>query len=130
MIQIDQNTIILIVSVAVLAFLALRWVKARMLRNRARSWPTAAGKVEASSLQLEQRGNNQSAHVATITYAYEVAGTVHQGVWKRSTMFHGKAQGWIDQHPPGANLTVRYDPNNPGASVTLDTDQSRAPARE
>jgi hypothetical protein len=122
--QIDQNTITLIICAAVTAFLVVWWVRGRMLRNRARQWPTAAGKVAASNLQLEPRGNTQSAHVATINYSYEALGTAHHGVWKRSTMLHGKAQGWIDKHPLGAKLSVRYDPNTPGSSVILDADQA------
>jgi len=122
--QIDQNTIVLILSATATAFLVWRWVRGRMLRNRARHWPTATGHVEASDMQMEPRGNNQSAHVATIAYSYEVLGTAHRGVWKRSTMLHGKAQGWIDKHPVGANLLVRYDANNPASSAILDPDQA------
>jgi hypothetical protein len=122
--QIDQNTIILIFSVAVMAFLVWRWVRGRMLRNRARDWPKVVGKVETSALQMERRGNNQSVHVATIDYAYEALGTAYRGVWKRSTMLHGKGQGWIDKYPAGVSLSVRYDPDKPGASVILDADQA------
>ncbi len=122
--QIDENDIILIVSLAALAFFGLRWVRGRMLRNRARDWPKAVGRVSGADLQIESRGNNQSVHVANINYSYDALGTAHHGVWKRSTILHGKAQGWIDKHPSGANVCVRYDPSNPGLSLILDRDQT------
>lgn len=122
--QINQNTIILIVSVGVTAFMVLRWVRGRMLRNRARDWPKVVGKVEASALQMESRGNNQSVHVATIDYSYEALGTACRGVWRRSTLLHGKGKGWIDKYPAGVALSVRYDPDKPGSSVILDADQA------
>lgn len=118
------NVIWIVIGLAVLAFFARRWFRGRMLQNRAANWPMTTGTVETAQMQLERRGNNQSVHVAMIAYSYEAEGTAQRGEWKRSTMLHGKAQGWIDRHPAGTVLMVRYDPGNPASSVVLEADQS------
>lgn len=117
------SVIWLVLGLAVLVLIAGRWFRGRMLQNRAANWPMTTGTVETAEMQLERRGNNQSVHFATIAYSYHAAGAVHLGEWKRSTMLHGKVQGWIDRHPAGTALMVRYDTDNPASSVVLETDQ-------
>ena len=47
--QMTENSIVLIVSLAVLAFFVLRWARGRMLQNRARDWPKVVGKSAAQT---------------------------------------------------------------------------------
>ncbi len=118
------NVIWLVIGLAVLALIAGRWLRGHMLQKRAANWPMATGTVETAEIRLEKRSGTQSAHVATIAYIYDVLGTAYRGEWKRSTMLHGKAQGWIDRHPAGTALMVRYDADNPASSMVLEADQS------
>lgn len=122
--QLNENMLVLIASLAVLAFFFIRWVQGRMLRSRARDWPKVVGRVSGADLTMESRGNNQSVHVTKITYTYDASETENHGIWSRSTILHGKAQGWIDRHPVGSDLSIRYDPANPGSSLVLDSDQA------
>jgi hypothetical protein len=111
------------ISVACLVGLSAFLLRYLIIRMRAKSWPTAAGVIESTRLYWERRGGTQSAHVVEVNYAYEAMGSVHHGRWKRSTIWHGKAQRWRDGCYPGHPLPVRYNPKKAGSSMILTADQ-------
>lgn len=117
------NVIWIVIGLAVLALIAGRSLRGRMLRSRAKNWPQVSGAVEASDIRVEPRGATQAVHIVEIAYSYEVEGTSYRGCCKRSSVLHSKAQELIDGHPPGTEVRVRHDPQIPSQSMLLDEGQ-------
>ncbi|MFO1015022.1 MAG: DUF3592 domain-containing protein [Caulobacteraceae bacterium] len=84
----------------------------------ARQWPEVPGKVTYVNVSHFQ-GN----HVPEVRYEYEVAGKAYKstrvkfGGWRGSREL---AHQFIAGYPPGKEVSVKYDPKNPGNAV-LDT---------
>lgn len=117
------NVIWLVIGLAVLLLLVGLWLRERMLRSRAKNWPTVSGMVEASDIRVERRGATQAVHVAEIAYTYEVEGISYQGCWKRSAMLRNKTGEWIKLLPPGTKIRVSHNPQIPSQSMLLDNGQ-------
>jgi hypothetical protein len=122
----NQNNVVLAISVVVLAAVVVVWVLRRMKLRRARSWPKEVGKVDATTLKLESIGNNQSNWFAVVQYSYGIQGTAYTGTLRRQFLLKGSAEKWIGIYSAGAAVTVRYDPANSRDSVLFDDDQSSA----
>ena len=120
----NQNNIVLAISLVVLAVIAVFWVLKRMKLRRALSWPKEVGKVDATTLKIESTGNNQSAWVAVVQYSYSIQGATHNGALRRQFLLKGSAEKWIGNYTTGLPLTVRYDPAHAKDSVVFDEDQS------
>ena len=124
----NQNNIVFVISVAVLAAIVVFWVLKRMKLRRARSWPKEVGKVDATSLKLVSTGNNQSQWAAAVQYSYTVQGAAYSGALRRQFLLKGSAEKWVGKYTTGLPLTIRYDPANSKDSVVFDDDQSSAGA--
>jgi hypothetical protein len=122
----NQNNIVLAISIAVLAVFVVFWVLKRMKLRRARTWPTEAGRVDSTSLTLETTGNNQRAWVAIVKYSYSVQGAAYTGALRRQFLMKNSADKWIGRYTAGLPLAVRYDPRNAKDSVLFDKEQSVA----
>lgn len=120
----NQNNIVLAISVVVLLAIVVFWVLKRMKLRRARSWPKEMGKVDATTLKLESTGNNQSKWVAVVQYSYSVHGMAFTGALRRQFLLKGSAEKWIGKYTTGLPLIVRYDPANVKDSALFDDDQS------
>lgn len=124
--MVTENNIWFIISIVVLAALAAVWILKQIKLKRARTWPTAGGRVESNQVRLEGSGTQQAKHVAVITYSYSVQGAAYRGLLRRSFMLHGSAHKWADAYAEGRDLLVRYNPNNAKDSVLLEREQSGA----
>ncbi len=110
-----------IALIAALLFIFIH-VYAQNAARRARAWPVAPGIVAVSrTARRWGLGNGVWAaglwYVPEITYRYEVDGRVHSGnrVFLSDAGFskRRRAQEIIDRYPPGAAVSVLYNPANP-----------------
>jgi Protein of unknown function (DUF3592) len=120
----NQNNIILAISITFLAVVAVLWVLKRMKLRRARAWPTVAGQVDSTTLNMQTTGNNQKAWVAVVTYSYAVEGATYTGGLRRQFLLKNSADKWIGRYKNGLPLTVRYDPSKAKDSVLFEKEQS------
>ena len=97
------------------------------LRDRARgmaAWPSVRGRVTGGAVVANSTFDDGSpAYYPVISYQYEVAGKEYQG--KRRTLVNvgvggvlrGAAQQVVARYPVGSEVTVFYDPEDPGEAV-------------
>jgi hypothetical protein len=120
----NQSVILLVISLVVLAIASAGWILQRLKRRRALGWPAAEGQVDSTDVRLEQRGNNQSAYVAEVNYAYTGEGERYSGRLRRTFLLHGKAHKWAGNYAKGRALSIRYNPTNVKDSVLLEREQA------
>ena len=124
----DPFTILILSLVLVLSGLLLSLICMALVGAdlRARKWPTAQGKITASTTEREATGYDSQHHmghawVPEIRYAYEVGGTQFHG--KRigngiySSSWRGSANRVANRYPSGTLVTVHYDPSDPTQAV-------------
>ena len=103
-------------------FLYRRYQQGNAARASAQSWPSTAGIVLASSVQV-RRSNRSRSEYPVVVYQYEVNGKSYQGQRIKasdkfiSVRISGEAQATVARYPAGARVTVYYDPNNPSESA-------------
>jgi hypothetical protein len=102
------------------------WLFQRVRRRRARTWPTETGRVNSTAIRLETRGDNQSVHVAEVSYSYAVGGQSYSGQLRRTFLLIGRAEKWISRYPQGAPVRIRYNPQNAGDSLLFEDEQVEA----
>ncbi|HVP41893.1 MAG TPA: hypothetical protein VMS96_00585 [Terriglobales bacterium] len=61
--------------------------------------------------------------VAEVHYEYSVAGQHYTGKHERGFIWSSSAEQYVRQLAPGANLTVRLNPEDQAISTVLDRDQ-------
>jgi hypothetical protein len=122
----NQDTITLVISIAVLAVIAAFWVRKRMKLNRARTWPVQAGKVDSTEVRLQSTGDMQSKFFAYVKYSYTVQGASHSGQMTRTFMRKKSADEWVGNYPSGLPVSVRVNPEKVTDSVVFDAEQSGA----
>ena len=87
---------------------------------KAKSWPTAQGKIVDSRLR-ELRDSDGSSYEAYILYEYWVDGVAHQSnVWRLgvgSSSFTGSAKKAIARYPIGASVMVYFNPDRPADAM-------------
>src|SRR6266702_2525406 len=93
--MINQNNFLLVLSILVLGVFMGRWLQQRSKLRRARSWPTVEGKVNSAGVRLEKQGENQSALIAEVGYAYSLNGETSAGVLRRTFFIANRANRWI-----------------------------------
>lgn len=102
-------------SAFVIAFDAFLVVSA-VRQERAKSYPTTTGVVVSSEVE-SHRSDDGTTYKPLIVYRYEVDGAEYlndryrYGMW--STNDHGRSQRIVDAHPPGREITVYYNPDDP-----------------
>jgi hypothetical protein len=97
---------------------------------RARLWPTAPGRVETSdvrSYQVRSRSTGESSASwkekcrPNVVYGYDVAGVHYRGdkisYFSSGSNSEDIARKVAKRYPVGTQLTVHYNPDNPGESA-------------
>ena len=86
----------------------------RMLRARSRNWPAAGAIVT----RTHRPKNKCACDLVIIHYRYFVAGQKYRGIHKEPFMI-ALPGSFMRQYPPGKEISVRYNPNDPSRSVAL-----------
>ena len=85
------------------------------------AWPTAEGRVTKSEVTLSTDAEGADSYSPEVTYTYTVDSTSHTNdTIKFGENAYGsrkKAEGIAANYPVGRNVTVYYDPEQPGRSV-------------
>ena len=110
-------------------FGAFFWAQSRwnMARARAsRRWPTVPGVVQAD--EVEQRQNSLVVfYKLALRYRYEVDGISYEGDRVQFGPVRVTAKELIEalakRYPPGAQVNVYYDPNDPSTAVLETSDE-------
>ena len=125
----NQDQVVFAGSLLVLAILTVMWLLKKAKQRRARNWPSAAAAVESSSVTLVSGGGQPgaAAYYAELRYSYEVQGQRYQGRLRRRFILKGRADKWTAECA-GKPLTVRYNGENPGDSVVLESDRTAPPS--
>jgi hypothetical protein len=121
----NQDTVILVISILFVATAAAFWVSKRVKLRHARAWPTEAGRVESTSVTLQSGGGQPgaAAYYAEVRYSYAVQGQAFSGALRHRFMLKGRADKWVGGYTNGIPLTIRYNPSNPEDSVLFEDEQ-------
>ncbi len=99
-------------------FLYRRYQQGQSKRQESQAWPTTAGVVLMSRVEVQGSGEN-SRTVPVVVYQYEVNGQPFQGNIVRAGSQFFTARGprepylIVDRYPVGAQVLVYYNPANP-----------------
>ena len=115
------------IFVALIGLVGMLWGglahrSARAAVAAAERWPSAPGKILATEPQRRggSSGRNQY-YVPLVRYSYVVNGREREGSRLRfgytSARSRGGAEAMLAPYPVGAEVKVRYDPDNPDQSV-------------
>lgn len=126
MIDMNSNMVWPAIAIVLLALAFGEWLRKRIGRKRARSWPLAIAQVKSAEIHLEGGGTDQMRYLADLAYAYDLQGETHSGRVRHSFMLHGRAQRWADRFQVGRSVAIRYDPENVGHSVMFEDEQLEA----
>ncbi len=113
---------LILCAFAALAGLGLILVAVFDLRkaNRAKTWPTAEGKILSSSLREKTDSDGTSYEVA-ILYEYSVNGVAHRSdAWRirpGSSSFTKSANAAVARYPVGAVVPVYFNPEDPADAL-------------
>jgi len=93
--------------------------------NLSRNWPETTGKIIASGIDPRRShtsGGYSTSYYPVVQYQYQVEGRTYLS--NRITFGGEIGYGWtnmaqkqVDNYPPGANVAVFYDPNDPATAV-------------
>jgi hypothetical protein len=120
----NQDQVITVCSILVLAAMLTAWVLRRAKLRRARRWPVAPGEIQSAEVTLKA-GSGQpgsAAYFAEIRYSYRVQGKTYLGRSRRRFLFKGRADKWVAEHSK-QDLPVRYNPSKFSDSVLLEQDR-------
>lgn len=102
----------------------LKYRRARTASEAAQRWLSAPGRIISSDVALRGSGVSSSRYayfVPVIRYGYTIAGREREGAMLRfgspSSRTRAGAMAMIAPYPVGADIQVRYDPDNPDQSV-------------
>jgi hypothetical protein len=112
----------LVIVALVFIYLALR---ASRQAGVSKNWPATTGKIIASGIEPRRSRSGSgsgTSYYPVVQYQYVIDGRTYMG--NRITFGNQVGYGWtnmaqkqVDQYPPGANVAVFYDPNDPGMAV-------------
>jgi Protein of unknown function (DUF3592) len=120
----NQDSIIFAISLVFLSLFAGYQLRKYLRRRRARGWPTAIGRVNATALRYRSAGQLGGAWVARVDYQYAMSGETRAGVHERNFPSKSRAVKWAAAFAPDTPLTVRVDPERPAASLVLESDRA------
>ena len=88
---------------------------------RSRSWPSVAGEILYSSIEVSRGARGSKLYAPRVSYAYSVGGREHQGKrlvfgWDDFYTERG-ARVIVEKYPSGDAADVYYDPAMPWTSV-------------
>lgn len=107
-------------------FLIYRSVQSRKKAQASQGWPSTAGLINESrvahSTHTDTDGDSSDSYTPYIEYTYQVGGQTYTG---RDLTFgftqgygnEAKAQSVLAKYPPGAQVSVYYDPADPQKAV-------------
>lgn len=114
----------LAVSSAVLAAVAVVWLRRRVKLHQARRWPIGEGRVDSTVIRLERQSTYQSVFVAEVMYSYAVQGATYSGRLRRTFLLIGRAEKWTGNYASGRSLNIRYNPGKVRDSVVFEREQA------
>lgn len=96
-------------------------------------WPEATARVQSCGVEIYRRRAQTYWIECRITYLVgdeEIGSEVHSRstpapsrvIWQYPPNVIGTMQEWVDAHPPGSPIAVRYDPGNHKKAVLVVTD--------
>lgn len=93
--------------------------------NASKNWPTTPGTMIVSNFTSTYSCDNnngcQTYYNLVLEYSYSVSGKSYMGnmlsLSSSSSTSYNYVYGIINQYPPGANVTVYYNPSNPSQAV-------------
>jgi len=98
-------------------------------------WPVATARVERCGLHQTSSGRRDwyyiDCRLSYVVGAQEILAKVYSSsapstrVWQYPPNQIGPLQDWVDNHPQGTPIAVRYDPGNPKKAVLVATDMPR-----
>jgi Protein of unknown function (DUF3592) len=98
-------------------------------------WPVATARVEKCGLHQTSSGRRDSYYIdcrlGYMVGAEEILANVYSRsvpsptVWQYPPNQIGPLQDWVDNHPQGTLIAVRYNPANPKKAVLVVTDMPR-----
>ena len=99
-------------------------------------WPETTARVEGCTLDQTSTGRRNRYYIdCRLSYALgteEIAAHVYSApapsreVWQYPPNQIGPLEDWVDRHPPGTPMAVRYDPAKHNKIVLVATDMPRA----
>jgi hypothetical protein len=116
---------ILILTLLVNGILLLNIFSARRKASTMQTWPSAPGSIVESELRSRRRGSRRI-YYPHIVYQYNVMGQTHTGkrISPGPESGSSRARELLAKYPPGAPVTVYYDPQNP-SDAALERDISK-----
>jgi hypothetical protein len=102
---------------------------ARRKASAMQTWPSAPGSIVESELRSRRRGSRRI-YYPHIVYQYNVMGQTYTGkrISPGPESGSSRARELVAKYPPGAPVTVYYDPQNP-SDAALEIDISRTMPR-
>jgi hypothetical protein len=90
-------------------------------------WPSTLGAVNASYLERRSSSEGGSTNYPVVQYSYQVGGRAYQGMKiAPGPEVGGTGAGKVvERYPPGAQVMVFYNPQNPSDAVL----ETKAPAQ-
>lgn len=88
-------------------------------------WPEVAARIDRCSLTQTSTGQRNKYYIrCRLSYAVgpEQNVTTVFSIWRYPLSRSGPLQEWVDQHPQGTPIVVRYDPANHSKVVMAATD--------
>ncbi len=90
-----------------------------------KSWPTTQGSVVSSEVTAHRsrskKGHHRTTYGANVRYEYTVNGVQYSSdkisFGEYRTHSRGPAQATVDRYPPGAEVVVYYNPDQPEEAV-------------
>jgi hypothetical protein len=116
----------LVIVSGLMTLAALYFLRAAYHRNGSTNWPTTSGVVRLAALKTNfKKPGATTQFTPFLCYTYTVDGIPRAGT--RLDFADGplrlpknQALEWIDRHyPPGKQVTVYYDPNDPDLAVLV-----------
>lgn len=114
------------IFVALIGLVGALWAgrghrRARALIEASERWLDAPGKVIASQVEMRGVRGESGYYVPLVRYAYVVNGREREGSRLRFGMTTARsrrgAEAMLAPYPAGADVKVRYDPDNPDQSA-------------
>jgi uncharacterized protein DUF3592 len=106
-------------------FARRKWNQSRARLSR--TWPTVPGQVQSSEMERRITGLPAVLWRLALSYSYRVSENSYRG---DAVQFGAKyvsskelIQAQAKKYPPGAAITVHYDPDDPGTSVIETSDE-------
>lgn len=99
-------------------------LRSRQKAKTSKGWPTAPGTVTAASLQehrdIDEDGSVSYTYEPVVQYRYTVMGDEFVGsriAFGANTFGRAQAEQKVNAYPPGAAVTVHYNPDKPEEAV-------------